>query len=220
VFRGLGFMLADTLALLAGGKAGGAGLGLDEASRQTLRRAIEAGRGVVYATAHLGPWERMAALLVEEGFEVATVARESYDPRFDGLYARLREARGVQPLYRGRPGFTAALVRALRRGAIVGFPMDLGGRRIRTHEARWFGLPHATPLGPAALALRTGAALVVGTPAPGPAGSLVVRVEALETAGLGAETGQVERLTEGVAERLAARVAALPTLWPWMHPRW
>jgi Kdo2-lipid IVA lauroyltransferase/acyltransferase len=220
IFRGLGSVLADTLVLLEGGAASGTGLALEREAREILRAAFSTGRGVMYATAHLGPWERMAALLVEEGFEVATVARESYDPRFDGLYARLRERRGVKPLYRGRPGFATALVRALKRGAIVGFPMDLGGRGVRTHEADWFGQPLPTPLGPAALALRTGAPLVVGTPAPGPGGSLVVRVEAVETAGLGAGERDVERLTERLAELLAARVKALPTLWPWMHPKW
>jgi lauroyl/myristoyl acyltransferase len=220
IFRGLGSILADTLLLLEGGAAAGAGLELEGEAQKTLRDALAAGRGVVYATAHLGPWERMAALLAERGFEVATVARESYDPRFDALYARLRERRGVRPLYRGRPGFAAALVRALKRGMIVGFPIDLGGRRVRTHEARWFGLPYATPLGPAALALRTGAALVVGTPAPGPGGSLVVRVEAVETVGFGANERDVERLTERLAELLSARVAALPAQWPWMHPSW
>ncbi|HEU4404942.1 MAG TPA: lysophospholipid acyltransferase family protein [Polyangiaceae bacterium] len=220
VFRGLGSVLADTLALLEGGAAAGAGLELEGEAREALRAGLSGGRGVMYATAHLGPWERMAALLVEEGFDVVTVARESYDPRFDALYARLRDRRGVRALYRGRPGFAAALVRALKRGTIVGFPMDLAGRGVRAHEARWFGLPLATPLGPAALALRTGASLVVGTPAPGPGGSLVVRVEAVETAGLGAGPGEVERLTERLAGLLAARVAALPTLWPWMHPKW
>jgi KDO2-lipid IV(A) lauroyltransferase len=219
-FRGLGTVLADTLALLEGGAAAGGGLGLEREARDTLRAALATGRGVMYATAHLGPWERMAALLVEEGFEVATVARESYDPRFDRLYARLRERRGVRALYRGRPGFAAALVRALKRGTIVGFPMDLAGRGVRAHEARWFGRPLPTPIGPAALALRTGAALVVGTPAPGPGGSLVVRVEAVDTTGLGAGEREIELLTERLAELLAARVAALPTLWPWMHPKW
>ncbi|HVK70056.1 MAG TPA: hypothetical protein VM694_36635, partial [Polyangium sp.] len=80
VFTTVAEMLADTLDLLRPGERAGARLSLDPASRRVFAEALAEGRGVVFVAAHLGPWERMAALLVEEGFPVATVARESYDP--------------------------------------------------------------------------------------------------------------------------------------------
>jgi len=101
---------------------------------------------VVYVSAHLGSWERMAALLVDEGFPVATVARESYDPRLTLLYERLRAPAGSAPSYRGRPGAVTAIVRELREGRAVGFLIDLPAR-VRSLREPLFGRPTDGPGG-------------------------------------------------------------------------
>ncbi len=185
-------------------------LELAEASREELRRALAPGRGVVFATAHLGPWEAMGPLLVAEGFPIVTVTRESYDPRFDALYRALRDAHGVQTIPRGSPGAPKAILRALRGGRVLGFPMDLSGRGVRTVEAEWFGRTAATPVGPAELALRTGASVVVGTPAP--RGQLLI----CQVDTRGHDAGS---LTQALATELAARITALPTAYPWIARR-
>lgn len=208
VLRGLGEGLADTVGL-AFGEAPTLALGDEDAA--VLARALGEGRGVVYATAHLGVWEAMGHVLAARGFRVATVARESYDPRFDRLYARLREAHGVRALYRGAPGFATALLRALRAGTVVGFPIDLAGRGVRAVSVPWFGVSLPTPIGPAELALRTGAAVVVATPTPDDRGGTRLWIERVSTVDHDAPS-----LTRELARRLADRVAAMPTGWPWM----
>jgi Kdo2-lipid IVA lauroyltransferase/acyltransferase len=220
VFRGLAGMLDDTLSLLGAAPAAGGGLVFPDGDRETLSRAISAGKGVVLATAHLGPWERLGALLVEHGVPLATVARRSYDPRFDALYERLRERRGLKVIYRGAPGSTRALVRALRAGMVVGFPMDMGGRGVRTLPCPWPGGALPIALGPAQLALRTGAEVVVVTPAPAPhcpstPPRLRIRVERIALERFA--RGDAEALTLALGKLLGDRVRALPTLWPWMH---
>lgn len=185
-------------------------LTLPDASRHALESALSAGRGVVYATAHLGPWEAMGPLLVAEGFPIVTVVRESYDPRFDALYRALRDDRGVGTIARGAPGAPKAILRALRDNKVVGFPMDLVGRGVRTVDVPWFGAPTPTPIGPAEIALRTGARVVVGTPGPG--GALVIRE--IATDGLSSET-----LTAALAAELAARIRAMPESFPWIARR-
>lgn len=182
-------------------------LELAEPSRDALRGALARGRGVVYATAHLGPWEAMGPLLVAEGFPIVTLTRESYDPRFDALYRSLRDAHGVVTIARGAPGAPKAILRALRGGKVLGFPMDLVGRGVRTVDATWFERPVPTPVGPAELALRTGASVVVGTPAAG--GELLIR--AIDTDGHDASS-----LTQALATELAARIRATPTAYPWL----
>lgn len=101
-FCTLGENLADTVALLDPREEPHRTLELPETSSQVLSDALSQGKGVIYITAHLGPWERMAAVLAAGGFPISTVARESYDPRFDALYEKLRRPRGVEALYRGR----------------------------------------------------------------------------------------------------------------------
>lgn len=210
VFLALAGSLEDTLLLLRGGAAGGGRLRLPEGSLAVFRDALAEGRGVLLATAHLGPWERLGAVLCEAGLPMATVARESYDPRFNELYRELREGRGLRVLYRGAPGFVAALRRALRDNQVVGMPMDLGGRGVRAVSVPLLGGELPLALGPAELALRTGAALVFATPAPGE-GGLVVQAERVVV------EGDARAVTARLGALLEARLRALPCPWPWMH---
>lgn len=216
-FLTLGENLADTVALLDAREPADRTLEVPETSERVLREALSLGKGVVYLTAHLGPWERMAALLSARGFPISTVARESYDPRFNRLYDRLRLSRGVEALYRGHETAPIAIVRALRRNRVVGFPVDLPGR-IPTVPVMLLGRASALPIGPARLALRTGAPVVVGTPAPGVDGKLHVVIEHLATSDLAPGEAGEAALAQRMADALSERIRALPRHWIWLHP--
>jgi KDO2-lipid IV(A) lauroyltransferase len=206
-FRAAGTTLADTLALLDPGEHAGRTLALEPAGRETLQRAFAEGRGVVFVSAHLGPWERLAAVLAESGFPVATVARESYDPRLTGVYDRLRAPRGVRSIYRGRPGAHLAIARELRAGRSVGFLIDLPSR-VPCARCRLFGADADLPLGAARIALARRAAVVVGTTAPG--GTL--RISRIDSAGLAGPDGE-RTLMDRLAAELDARIRAAPEAW-------
>jgi KDO2-lipid IV(A) lauroyltransferase len=207
-FRRAGATLADTLALLDPRERAGRTLSLAPGAAAAFHEALEAGRGVVFVSAHLGPWERLAALCGEEGFPVATVARESYDPRLTALYDRLRAPRGVRSIYRGRPGAATAIVRELRAGRAVGFLVDLPAR-VPCARARLFGEDADLPLGAARIALARGAAVLVGTCAPG----AMVRIRRVETADLARGAAGERALVERLAGELDARIAADPEAW-------
>jgi len=216
-FSTLGEDLADTVALLDPREPADRTIELPASSSRVLAEALSRGKGVVYITAHLGPWERMAAVLAARGFPISTVARESYDPRFDALYDRLRRPRGVDALYRGREGVPVAIVRALRNNRVVGFPIDLPGR-IPTVPVELLGQASKLPIGPARIALRTGAPIVVGTPAPGPDGKLRIHIAPLDTEGLASGASGESSLAQLMADALSERIRALPHHWIWMHP--
>jgi lauroyl/myristoyl acyltransferase len=143
---------------------------------------------------------------------VATVARESYDPRLTRLYERLRAPRGVRSIYRGRPGAAVAIVRELRAGRAVGFLIDLPAR-VQSEPVRLFGARAAMPVGAARIALGRRAAVVVGTPAPRSRAEAQVRIERIPiedlTSGPHAERALMTRL----ARALEARIAAWPEAW-------
>lgn len=184
-------------------------------ARECLDAAIAEGRGVVFASAHLGPWERVAASLVHAGVPLTVVAREPYDPRLRRVYERLREARGVRTVYRGSDGAGVALVRVLRRGGVLGIPMDLTSR-VPSVDVPFLGENAPTPVGPARLALRTGAAVVVGTIAPSSDGADAVGLSFTRIDASGPEQALLERINA----ELSARIRAVPEAWPWMHRRW
>jgi KDO2-lipid IV(A) lauroyltransferase len=222
-FITLGDALGDGVALLR--RRGGPPIPLAPGSREVLDRAIGEGRGVIFASAHLGPWERVAASLVAAGLPFATVARESYDPRFTRLYERLRGRRGVQVIWRSRAGAGARILRTLRAGGVLGMPMDLRSR-VPSCPAPFLGHDAETPVGPARIALRARAAVVVGTVAPdaegcgGPGGrGLVITATRIPTEDLPARGG-AEALTARINDELSARIRALPDAWVWMHQRW
>ncbi len=219
-FVTMGDILADAVALLR--PRGGSLLLVDPAARTILEEARLEGRGVVFASAHLGPWERVAASLVAAGVPLTTLARESYDPRFTRLYERLRGGRGVKVVWRSGAGSmasTARIVRTLRSGGVLGVPMDLRAR-VSSCETPFLGHPASTAVGPARIALRTGAAVVVGTVAPH-GGSLVVTATRIPTSGLDfRDEGAARDLTMRINRELSRRILAVPHAWVWMHERW
>ena len=222
VFRSLGEDLTDTLALLDPTESPDRTLGITSESIAALESALGEGRGVVYVTCHLGPWERMAALLARLGFPITTLARESYDSRFHALvYERLRTARNVEAIYRADPRAPFAIVRALKRGRVLGFLVDLVNPRSSSSTARveWLGRPSQIALGPARLALRTACPIVIGTPAPGTSSThFDILVSRLATSDLEPNLAGEAALSQRIADALSERIRALPAHWPWMHP--
>jgi KDO2-lipid IV(A) lauroyltransferase len=218
-FAAIGRVLADTLLLLRPSEKASSSLALDPTSRAVFREALDEGRGVVFVAAHLGPWERMAALLVEEGFPVAAVARASPDPRITRLYEKIRGPRGVRSIYRHSPGAPMAIARELTRGGAVGFLIDLPSR-VPCARSRLFGEEADIPLGPARIALARRAAVVVGTCAlPEPAAPNgqrsppIVRITRVPTADLKPGPEGEAELMERLATALDERIRAWPEAW-------
>ncbi len=223
-YRTLGGYLGEAIAMLDPSRPV-ALLPFATGAREALDSAIAEQRGVVFASAHLGPWERVAATLIDCDLPFTAVAREAYDPRLTRLYDRLRGGRGLPTIYRGAAGAGAALLRTLRRGHVLGIPMDLASR-VPSIDVPFLGRVAPTPVGPARLALRTRAVVVVGVPAPidrsdhtSPE-NLALTVTRIDTRDLEATPEGERVLTERINDVLSASIRALPEAWVWMHPRW
>jgi KDO2-lipid IV(A) lauroyltransferase len=187
-------------------------LPFDDASRELLRDALLEGRGVVLPSAHLGPWERVAATLAAS-FPFAAVVRESYDPRLDDVVGSARKGAGVDAIPRGAPGAPTRIVRALRSGVVLGIPMDLRTRAASV-TVPFLGADSPTAVGPARVALRIGAPVIVSTVEPREGRALVVTCTRIDTRGI----GEVE-LTRRVNAELDRRIRMARDHWPWMHAR-
>ncbi|MDB4992962.1 MAG: Lipid biosynthesis lauroyl acyltransferase [Myxococcaceae bacterium] len=217
-FLELGEHLGDAVASLRAGSEI-ALIELPATERAKLDEAVRSGRGVLFVSAHLGPWERVAATIVAAGYPFTTIARESYDPRLTSLYEKLRGGRGVRAIYRGEARAPVAMVRTLRKGELLGVPMDLRSR-VTSIDVPFLGLAASTPVGPARIALRTGACVVVATIAPTPSGTLALTVTPIATHDLLPGAAGELALTTRLNDELSLRILALPRAWPWMHPRW
>jgi KDO2-lipid IV(A) lauroyltransferase len=124
---------------------------------EQLNGALARGKGVLFVGLHLGNWDLAAAYLAER-YPVSVIVDFVETDAVNGYVERTRAAKGVKtiPYAAGARGALAAL----RRNEIVGLLID-----VPTPDGvvvDFFGAPVAVPAGPARLALKTGATLLVG----------------------------------------------------------
>ncbi|MFO0678490.1 MAG: hypothetical protein U0169_18275 [Polyangiaceae bacterium] len=227
VYTSLGRTLGETVALLGGPRGASAAspprprFPWAPGSAAILERARAKGRGVVFVSAHLGPWEHVASSLVAHGVPLTALARESYDPRFTRLTQDFRAALAVPVIHRGERFAAHRMLRVLRSGGVLGIPMDLRSR-VPSVRVPFLGVEADTPVGPARLALRTGATIVVGTLAEDASGALVLEVTEVH-GGAGKTPVRSDAaaiaVTAAINAELSRRILALPEQWVWMHPR-
>ncbi|CAN5670328.1 phosphatidylinositol mannoside acyltransferase [soil metagenome] len=178
--------------------------------------ALAAGRGVVMALPHSGNWD-MAGVWVVQHYGTFTTVAERLKP--ESLYQRFidyRETLGFEmlPLTGGeRPAFSV-LAERLRDNRIIALmaERDLTRKGV---EVDFFGELTRMPAGAAKLAIETGAALLpvhcYNTP-----DSWVFDVSGpLDTA-----SGDVQIVTQALADSFADGIAAHPGDWHMLQPQW
>lgn len=128
---------------------------------EVLEGHIRQGRGVVAALPHMGNWDHAGAWITLRGTPLTTVAQRLRPESLFQRFTAYRESLGMEvlPLTGGRASTVGTLARRLRSGGLVCLlaDRDINGSGI---EVEFFGEPARLPSGPAALAERTGAALM------------------------------------------------------------
>lgn len=149
-----GAMLIERMALLAGGE----GLfQIEKFGEEGIRAAVEAGRGVVLLTSHLGNWEAMAQCLSCIDAPVTLVMYDGVQPRVKQALEELSARQSFDVLYTdGGPTSAAGILAALSAGRIVGMMADrtLAGRGV---ELPFLGGRAEFPVGPYSIAAASGA---------------------------------------------------------------
>ncbi|MCA9630709.1 MAG: lysophospholipid acyltransferase family protein [Myxococcales bacterium] len=188
---------------------------VDAESARCLEDAIQAGRGVVFISLHLGPFEWLAVRIAElwrgSGRGApgpAILVRESYDPALDPLVDAHRLRHGLDVIHRGKPGASARILRSLKQGRPVGFLPDLGGR-VRTELVDWLGGPRELPIGPLRIAQRTGAPLLLGYLEPRSGGGFTLRITRSEALSAASPA-------QALAQDLERVILKHPEHWLWM----
>ncbi|MCP4602159.1 MAG: lysophospholipid acyltransferase family protein [Proteobacteria bacterium] len=182
-------------------------------SRRALDRALAEEKGVIFVTGHLGNWELMAITLASLGYPISTIAKESYDSRFTKLIDRFRRDAGVQAIYRGQPGASATMLRALKENRVLGFLIDQD-TSVPSMFVPFFGRPAYTPTGAAVLAVRKGIPIVVGTIHRTADGGHVVEIAPCPV------RQDVKETTAELTHQLETRIRSHPSQWIWFHKRW
>jgi len=170
------------------------------------------GRGIILVTAHLGSWEMGGIALARMGYKITTVAGVQFSRSLSPVVKALKAGYGIAVT---SPLGSLAIFRALRRGEVVALHLD-GDQYVGGIETAFFGRPARMPRGPAALALRTGAALVPAFAVRTSRDSIHILIEdAIPTEG-----EDEASLTLRLAEVVESFVRRHPDQWCMFRPIW
>jgi len=124
--------------------------------RDDLDAALARGRGAIMAVPHMGSWDMAGSYAGALGYPISAVA-DNFPGSLNEVVVRTRQRFGLSVITLGRSA-VRAITEALAANSIVALLCDLEqGPGV---EVEFFGRPAIVPGGPAALALKTGAALM------------------------------------------------------------
>jgi KDO2-lipid IV(A) lauroyltransferase len=187
--------------------------------RAKIEAELARGKGVVFVTGHVGNWELLARRFSRAGFSCATIAKESNDARLTALIERVRARGNLRTIWRGAPGAAKEMLRQLKSGGILGLLIDQD-TKVQGVFVDFFGKPAFTPRAAADLALRSGAAPVMGFIHRLPEGGHRISLEVLQRPEeLEGEAAVVE-LTQRMTRSIEQAIRQHPHEWVWMHQRW
>ncbi len=177
-------------------------------------RAKERGKGVLFATAHLGNWELSAfahALMTEK---MNIVVRPLDNPLVDELVEARRALSGNTLL--SKRDFARSILHALRNNEPVGILVDQNSAGDNAAFVPFFGKQACTNLTFAKLAERSGAAVIPGFAVWSEAeNKYILRFyPAVEMMGDPVEdTARIQAAVE-------TAIREYPNQWLWIHRRW
>lgn len=176
---------------------------------------VRAGRGIVGFTGHCGNWEWMAYCLAKAGIPMSVLQRERNEPELNRFITKIRATAGMRTIDRGSTGAAREMIFALRRGGMLGFLIDQS-IRVESVKVPFFGRLAPTPIGPAKLAIRTGAP-VVSVFIERRGGKQHIRFnEVIETR----DNDDPVALTALITHDIEDQIRRAPEQWVWMHDRW
>jgi KDO2-lipid IV(A) lauroyltransferase len=177
-------------------------------------RALLAGRGVLFATAHLGNWELSAYAHALLAAPMNVVVRPLDNPLIDRLVERRRALSGNRPIF--KKDYARAILKALAANEAVGILIDQNASPETGVFVDFFGVPACAGAGFAKLAARSGAAVIPGF-------ALWSEKEqryVLRFYPAVPMTGDVGRDTQALQSRLETVIREHPDQWLWIHRRW
>jgi KDO2-lipid IV(A) lauroyltransferase len=200
-------------------------------TRDSLRRLISiegldrvgeelAGRGAIFATAHIGNWEVLGASLGLTGAPLHSVARPMDNPYLDRYLLGFRTSYGQTII--PKKGALRPLIEVLRGGGYLAMLVDQDARR-RGIFVDFFGRAASTIPTPATLAIRFGVPIVCGCCLRNEDSLYSFRFSGGEI--LEADRGadreeETRRLTAEINRHIEGWIRENPHQYLWQHRRW
>jgi KDO2-lipid IV(A) lauroyltransferase len=186
---------------------------------ENYAQARDQGKGVLFLTAHFGNWELSSFAHGVYGYPLNFIVREMDNPLIDALINRYRCLSGGRAIE--KRDSAREVLRAFQRGEDVGILVDQNMLASDGVFVDFFGRPACTTPGPARLARKTGAPVVLG---------LVIwdakikkyRLRFDPVAWIKRDDPEEEVLvnTANFTRLIEEYVRRYPDQWLWVHRRW
>lgn len=176
-------------------------------------------KGIIFLTAHFGNWELGSFAHGVYGYPCNFVVREMDNPLMDRLINGYRCASGGHAIEKRE--FARKTLRAFERNEAVGILMDQNMLAGEGTFVDFFGLPASTTTGPARVARKTGAPIILG---------LVIwdsklkkyrlRFDRIDWIKVQDPEKEIEMNTANFTRRIEDYIRRYPDQWLWVHRRW
>ncbi|MEZ4502722.1 MAG: hypothetical protein R3C39_08870 [Dehalococcoidia bacterium] len=170
------------------------------------------GNGILFVTLHFGNWDLAGAAITTRGIPMVAVADTFAHAGINRLVVGARSRLGMRVLPAERTG--PEVLRALQRNDVVALLADVpqGSAGV---QVDFFGEPVFLPDGPARIALRTGAPIMVGGVwRRGPVGAHYdADVELVRFEASGERDADILGLTQAMVEALERLIHRAPEQW-------
>jgi KDO2-lipid IV(A) lauroyltransferase len=179
-----------------------------------FEEALRRGRGVLFATAHLGNWELSAFAHALMASPMHIVVRALDNPKIDALVTRRRTLSGNRTIE--KKDFARGILKALAANEAVGILIDQNTSLDEGVFVDFFGVPACSNPGPAKIAAHSGATVIPGFAL----WSEEERRYVLRFYPPVAITGNAAEDTQRLQKQLEAVIREYPDQWLWIHRRW
>lgn len=186
---------------------------------QTIETLKSQGKGIVFASLHMGNWELCAVLAKRYDIPLAGVYQALRNPWVDKLLVMTRRPFYEGGLYPKHPRTVGALLNHLRAGGSLGIIADL--RDVRGIEVPFFQqAAPSTPL-PALLALRAEAPLfAIAIVRQADTSHFTVKLMPIDVSKDIAREEAISAATQDMHHVFEQWITETPTQWMWAHRRW
>lgn len=185
---------------------------------ELVEAAMQAGRGLLLVTGHLGNWELGGAYVAARGVPLDAVARGMGNPLFDAYITETRTRLGMHVVHDAEA--VRRLPRAAREGRATALLADQGVKGLASTFVPFFGRVAKTPRGPAVFALRLKIPLVFTFALREADGRYRMIFEDVPYVDTGDKEADVDRIVADYTAVLEKWVRRAPGQYFWHHRRW
>lgn len=179
-----------------------------------FEQAKARGKGVLFATAHLGNWELSAFAHAVMTEPMHVVVRPLDNPLIDRLVAHRRAQPGNRVIE--KKDFARGILKALGANEAIGILIDQNASPSEGEFVNFFGVPACAHSGFAKIAARSGAAVIPGFAL----WSEQERRYILRFDRPIEMTGDAAHDTQALQSHLEGIIREYPEQWLWIHRRW